>query len=71
MLDEQQRMVENYERLLEGERIKFNNGESSIFLINSRENKRILAEIKLIELQAEYGRALGQLKWSSSMFVQN
>mgnify|MGYP005993460309 CR=1 FL=1 len=71
MIAEQERMVTNYEILLEGERTKFRNGESSIFLINSRENKRIAAEIKLIELQAEYGKTLGKLKWSTGTFGQD
>lgn len=42
--------VKNYERMLEGEQIKFDIGESSIFLINSRENKLIDAQIKYVEL---------------------
>jgi outer membrane protein TolC len=71
MIAEQQRMISNYIILLEGERTKFSNGESSIFLINSRENKRIAAEIKLIELQAEYGKSLGKLKWSTGTFGQD
>lgn len=71
MIGEQQRMITNYITLLEGERTKFDNGESSIFLINSRENKRIAAEIKLIELQVEYGKTLGKLKWSTGIFGQD
>ena len=71
MIAEQERMIANYIILLEGERTKFNNGESSIFLINSRENKRIAAEIKLIELQAEYGKTLGKLWWSAGIFGQD
>ena len=30
-------LIENYKRLLKAEEIKFSNGESSLFLINSRE----------------------------------
>lgn len=69
MLEEQRLIVENYKRLLEGERVKFRNGESSVFLVNSRENKMIAAEMKLVNLEAEYGRAVGMVNWSSSYFV--
>ncbi len=43
--------VENYRRLLRAERTKFKAGESSLFLVNSRENALVQAEIKLITLQ--------------------
>lgn len=69
MLEEQRLIVENYQRLLEGERTKFDNGESSVFLVNSRENKKIAAELKLVHLEADYGRAIGMVNWSSSYFV--
>ncbi len=46
--------VRNYEQLLEAELIKFENGESSLFLINSRELKLIDARRKLIELMGKY-----------------
>lgn len=70
MIDQQQQMIENYQRMLDGERIKFDNGESSIFLINSRENKKLEAELKLIELISDYGRTIGELKWTSGI-LQN
>lgn len=69
MLEEQRRIVENYQKLLEGERTKFQNGESSVFLVNSRENKKIAAEMKLVNLEAEYGRAIGMVNWSSGYFT--
>ncbi len=43
----------NYERLLNGERRKFNAGESSLFLINSREISFIDARIKLIDVKVK------------------
>ncbi len=46
--------VGNYEQLLEAELIKFEAGESSLFLINSRELKLIDARIKFIELMGKY-----------------
>lgn len=45
------RIAIDYELLLEAERTKFFNGESSIFLINSRELKLIEYKIKQIEVK--------------------
>lgn len=49
--------VENYEFMLKGEKRKFEEGESSLFIVNSRENSLITAEIKLIELLSKYQTA--------------
>lgn len=46
--------VQNYQTLFRGEDIRFKNGESSLFLLNSRENKVLEATQKLIELRAKY-----------------
>ena len=43
--------VEGYFVLLEGERIKFMNGESSLFMVNQREIQYAEARIKQIDLQ--------------------
>jgi outer membrane protein TolC len=69
MIQRQEAMIINYQRMLDGERIRFNNGESSIFLINSRENKKLEAEMKLIELKVEYGRSIALMKWSSGILA--
>lgn len=47
------RMVNNYDRLLQAERTKFSLGESSVFLLNSRENKLFDAQQKQIETKAK------------------
>lgn len=46
-------VVNNYAGLLAGERQKFISGESSVFLINNRENSLIESEIKLYQLFAK------------------
>lgn len=46
--------VINYQRMLDAEVTKFFNGESSIFLINSRELKLIEAQVKLNKTEADY-----------------
>lgn len=52
-------MVVNYQFLLDAETEKFRVGESSIFLLNSREQKLIEAQMKLNKLQSEFQK----LKW--------
>jgi len=49
--------VENYRAMLNGEQRKFEEGESSLFLVNSRETSLITAEVKLIEILAKYKKA--------------
>lgn len=46
--------VNNYNSMLSAEKRKFEEGESSLFVVNSRENSLITAEIKLIELLGKY-----------------
>lgn len=52
------RQVDYSKRMLEAEKLKFDNGESSIFLINARENKWLEAELKRIEIMNKYNKAV-------------
>lgn len=52
-----QRNVEGYKALLDGEQIKFDLGESSVFLLNKRQEKYIDSQIKLIKTQIEQNKA--------------
>ncbi|WP_310391615.1 TolC family protein [Hymenobacter sp.] len=61
----QQRATENYQRLREGEVIRFDNGESTLFLINSREASLLSARQKLAELQAKYAQNQAQLRYAA------
>lgn len=61
--------VVNYRRMLEGEKQKFELGESSLFLINSRELYLIEAELKLIELRTKYYKAHAGLMWASGLLA--
>lgn len=47
-------IVINYERMLQAEERKFSFGESSLFLVNSREQKLIESQIKQIEIQNKF-----------------
>ena len=67
-IDIAQQNIINYRRLLNAEETRFGNGESSLFLINSRENKLLEAEQKLIELRLKFVNSYNQLKWLNENF---
>lgn len=61
----------NYQRLLQAEEIRYSNGESSLFLINSRENKLIDAQEKFILLNNKFLKSFNKLKWMRENFLYN
>ena len=60
--------LENYKRLLNGENARFTIGESSLFLINSRELRYIEAQQKLAELRAKFFKSYAGIQWASGQF---
>ncbi|PZP38685.1 MAG: hypothetical protein DI598_20485 [Pseudopedobacter saltans] len=62
--------LNNYKRLLNAEETRFGNGESSLFLINSRENKLLDAREKNIELKAKFLKSYNKLKWLNENFLR-
>jgi outer membrane protein TolC len=61
----QNELVQNAILLRNAEEYRFENGESSLFLINQRERTLIDAQVKLAELEAKYAKAKYQLQWAS------
>ncbi len=57
----------NYNVLLRNELLRFNNGESSLFLVNSRENKVLEIKQKIIELQVKLVKANYTLNWAAGL----
>ncbi len=53
----------NYQKLLTAEETRYQNGESSLFMVNSRENKLIEAREKLYQLHSKFIAACNKLKW--------
>ncbi len=53
-----ERSVNYGKLLLESEKLKFDNGESSLFLINVRENKLLESELKFAEYKVKYIKAV-------------
>ena len=58
-------LTTNYRLLLEAETEKFKYGESSIFLINTREQRYLEAQNKYLKLLGEYQKANAGLLWAS------
>jgi outer membrane protein TolC len=57
--------VNNLQRLLRAEEEKFSIGESSMFLVNSRETKLLESQQKLAELKAKFFTKLLAVQWAS------
>ncbi|HEX4957392.1 MAG TPA: TolC family protein [Lacibacter sp.] len=55
----------NYVRLFEAEQLKFSLGETTVFLLNTRENKALEALQKLLELKSKFYQAFASLNWAS------
>ena len=67
----QERMVANARTLRNGEVTRFQNGESSLFLVNSREMKLMESQVKLYNLLAKYAKAKTLLYWSAGEIAVN
>lgn len=63
----QQNLYKNLNLLLKGEQTRFENGESSLFLINTREQKSIETLQKLNATIAKFYKQKSVLKWASGM----
>lgn len=57
--------LDNYQRLFRGEDTRFKNGESTLFILNSRENKVLESRQKLIELRTKFMKAMQATIWST------
>jgi outer membrane protein TolC len=55
----------NYQTLFRGEDTRFKAGESSLFILNSRENKQLEAQQKVAELKTKYFKALQAVQWAA------
>lgn len=65
IIDAQRNIVSNYETLRAGEVAKFSNGESSLFLVNTRESKLLESRAKLIKAETDYQKDLATLYWAA------
>lgn len=56
-------LQQNFQQLLKAEETRFANGESSLFLINSRENKLLEVQEKLTELKSKAIKTYFKINW--------
>lgn len=63
----QERACNNYLALQRGEETRFKAGESSLFLVNARENKTLEALQKLQELKTKFFITFNALQWSAGL----
>jgi outer membrane protein TolC len=66
----QSEMLANQKMLVKGEEIRFQNGESSLFLINSREQKQIETNQKLLATTFKLYKQWAGLRWASGLLYQ-
>ena len=62
-----QRAVQNQELLLNAEVRKYNIGESSLFLVNTREAKLNELRVKIESLRTKYEKALATLLFAAGL----
>lgn len=61
----QERVANAYQKLAQAERSKFENGESNMFMVNSRESKALEGMVKLKELHAKHEKAKAYLMYAT------
>lgn len=67
ILDQQNNIAHNYERLLNAELFNLENGESDLFKINVQQEKLIQSQSKLLKLKAEYEKLKATLYWAAGV----
>ena len=61
----QETLARQTEVLRNGEQIRFENGESSLFLVNTREMNLVNQRVKLWELRTKYAKGQAMLNWAA------
>ncbi len=61
----QERIVSNYNILRDGEETRFRNGESSLFLVNTRERQLIESQVRFYEFRSKYSLSTTKLVWEA------
>lgn len=65
----QEDAYKNFVALQRGEEVRFRAGESSLFLVNARENKTLEAFQKLQQLRTKYLITVSALQWSAGLLL--
>jgi outer membrane protein TolC len=68
-LNTAEQLAENYLFMLKNEELKFRQGQSSLFLINSRENKLIESRKKILDVNLKYLKAYYKQRWAAGLLA--
>ena len=60
-------VYKNYSLLFTAEQLKFSLGETTLFLLNTRETKLLEAQQKLLELKTKFYQSFAKLNWASGL----
>lgn len=71
LLQQQNAVAANYQRLLQGELLNLENGESDLFKINVQQEKLIQSQSKLLKLRAEFEKQKATLFWAAGSRLPN
>jgi outer membrane protein TolC len=63
----QEQALQAYQKVFEVELMKFEIGESTLFLINTRENKVLEAKQKVAETRAKFFKSLYGVQWAAGI----
>ena len=66
-LEISQELVNNFDSLLSLEELRFREGESSLFVINSRQNKLLETQLKLNDLLKKYQQTWYKQQWAAGL----
>lgn len=67
LIQQQQNMVQNYERLMEGELLNLENGESDLFKINVQQEKLIQSQLKLVKMKSAFEKQRAYVYWAAGV----
>jgi outer membrane protein TolC len=65
IIQQQQSMVDSYERLMQGELLNLENGESELFKINVQQEKLIQSQLKLVKLKSAFEKQRAYVYWAA------
>jgi outer membrane protein TolC len=67
----QQDLIENYKKLSQSEDIRLQNGEGSLFLVNSRELKTLESIEKMLETRAKFYKSMYATQWAAGLLAED
>lgn len=67
LITQQNEMVQNYQLLVDAERLNLANGESDLFKLNGQLDKLLDSQSKLVKEKSRYQKLMAQLYWAAGV----